>query len=265
MKTTRQLGEELFSQHFRQIERIIQAVSGRNRMSVEECQELYSLVMLKVIQDDYEILRGFQGKSRWSTYLTVIIQRVLLDHRVKEWGRWRPCARARRLGASAAQLDRRINRDGLQPSEAIHEMLTRGVDETAAELERLAEQIPRRPRRRLLRCDSYLQTIATREKADQRVVAAERHRSAAFLESALAVAMKDLPAHERKLLGMRFGHGWTVRRIAASQNLEERPLYRRFDHILRQLRRRLECLGLAWTEVASVLDGQDADLEINLL
>ncbi|MEE8525357.1 MAG: sigma-70 family RNA polymerase sigma factor, partial [Thermoanaerobaculia bacterium] len=227
-------------------------------------QELYSMVMLKVVQNDYAVLRGFQGKCRWSTYLTVIIRRVLLDHRVKEWGRWRPCTRARRLGTTAVRLDRRINRDGLEPAEAIRELLARGVDETATDLESLAERIPRRPRRRFLSGDTYLKILADREEADRRVEAAERHRAAARLNTALSSALQELSGHERSLLGMRFGRGWTVRRIATSRNLEERPLYRRFQRILRQLRHRLEGLGLGWKEIAAALDGQDVELEIDL-
>lgn len=265
MRKARKQGEELFTRYFRQIEKIVGAVAARQRLSADESQELYSLVMLKLVQDDYAILRGFQGKSSWSTYLTVVVQRVLLDHRVKEWGRWRPCAVARRLGTTAVELDRRINRDGLEPAEAIREMLARGVDETAGELERLAERIPRSPPRRCIRSGSErLQALADRETADQRVEAAERRRVAASLNAALASALRDLPDQERELLDLRFGQGFTVRRIAASRNLAERPLYRRFESILRRLRRRLERIGLSWSEVSLTVEGRDVDLEIGL-
>ncbi len=264
MKNKRQHGEELFSQHFRQIEGIVRGVAAQHRLSADDRQELHSLVMLKVARDDFAILRRFQGKSRWSTYLTVITQRLLLDRRVKEWGRWRPCALARRLGPMAVELDRRINRDGLEAAEAVRELSSRGLLETTAELERLAELIPRRPRRRFLHGDKHLKILVDREQADRRVVAAERRRAAGDLKSALAGALRDLPSHERDLLGLRFGRGWTVRRIAASRNLEERPLYRRFEHILRRLRRRLEGVGLCWKHVAVALDGPEVDLELGL-
>ena len=110
MKGTRRHGEELLSQRLGQIEEIVRAVAAQHRLSFEERQELYSMTMLKMVQDDCAILRNFQGRSRWRTYLMVIVQRVLLDYRVKKWGRWRPCARAQRLGKTAIALDRRINR-----------------------------------------------------------------------------------------------------------------------------------------------------------
>lgn len=226
--------------------------------------ELYSLVMLKVVQNDYAVLRDFQGRSRWGTFLTVMIQRVLLDHRVQEWGRWRPCVQARRLGSTAVQLDQRINRDGLEPAEAIRELCVRGVAESTVELERLVDQIPRRPRRCFLPGDTYLNRLIGQEKADGRIEAAERHRTAVSLNRALIVALRDLPENERNLLGLRFGSGWTVRRIAASQNVEERSFYRYFDRILRRLRNRLEGLGLGWKEIAVALDDQDIDLEFGI-
>ncbi len=265
MKDTRRLGEELFSQRFRQLEKIVRAVAAHRRLSADEGQELYGLVMLKVVQDDYALLRRFQGKSRWGTYLTVIVQRVLLDHRVKEWGRWRPSAKARRLGPSAVLLDRWINRDRLEPAEAVRRLSACGVGETAGELERLAEHIPRRTRRRLVSGDKHLRKLVDPEKTDLRVDAAERRRAAVHLNETLVSAFRDLSESERDLLDLRFVRGWTVRRIADSRDLETRPLYRRFERLLRRLRRRLERVGLCWRDVVAVLDGPDTDLELDLL
>ncbi len=203
MTSIRQTGEALFSQHHGQIESTVRAVAAHHRLSADERQELHGLVMLKVVQDDFSVLRRFQGKSTWGTYLRVIVQRVLLDQRIKKWGRWRPCARARQLGTKAVLLDRLINRDGLEPQEAIRRLSTRGVGESAGELERLAERIPRRPRRRFVPCDTHLETVAGRERADRRLEAAERRRIVARLKAALASAFQDLPEFDRRLLGMR--------------------------------------------------------------
>ncbi len=264
MKSARQRGKEVFNERFDQIEGVIQGVAAHNRLGAEQSRELYSRVMLKLVQDDYRVLCSFRGTSRFKTYLTVIVQRVLLDYRVKEWGRWRPCAAARRLGPTAVELDRRINRDGLEPAEAIRELSARGTDETSAELERLAGRIPRRPRRRFVSGDLHLRALAGPERSDRRIEAAERRRTVADFNAALAAALGDLPRQERDLLGMRFGRGWTVRRIASRLHLEERPLYRRFERILRRLRRRLEDADLAWRKIVAALDGPDAELKIDL-
>jgi len=264
MNSKRRLGEELFSEHFHRIERIIRTVAARNRLSPDEGHELYSLVMMKLIEDEYAILRDFQGKSRLGTYLMVIIQRVLLDVRTKEWGRWRPCARARRLGATAVRLDRRINRDGQEPMAAIQQLVALGVDETVTELEKLTDRIPRRIRRRLVAGDAQLESLADPAAADHRAVSAERRGITARLQTALVAALQDLPEQERNLLRLRFADGWTVRRIAAKKNLAERPLYRHFERILRQLRHRLERIGLGWSEISAALEGRETDLNLDL-
>ncbi|MCP3960411.1 MAG: sigma-70 family RNA polymerase sigma factor [bacterium] len=265
MQKPRRLGEELFAQHLRQIETIVRKLAAHHGLNADDSQELYSLVMLKMIRDDYAVLRGFRGESRWGTYLTVIVQRVLLDDRQKKWGRWRPCARSRRLGPTAVQLDQRINRDGLDRATAVRELAACGVGESVGELERLAAQIPQRPRRRFLSGDAFLQPLASSERADSRIQTGERRRTATVLRRVLALAVNDLPGTERELLGLRFGRGWTVRRIAKRLNLKERPLYRRFERILGRLRHRLERTGLCWEEIDMALDGHEVDLEIDLL
>ncbi len=263
MKETRRLGEQLFSQRLQQLEGIIQAVAAHRRLSIDERGDLYSLVMLKVVQNDYALLRRFRGQSRWGTYLTVIVQRVLLDHRTREWGRWRPSAKARRLGSAGVLLDRCLNRDGLEPTEAIRRLAIGDPGKVAA-LEHLVEQIPRRPRRLFVTAESCSGQLIDPEAADRPLEAAECRRAAARLNQAFASALQNLPEEERDLINLRFGRGWTVRRIADSRNLAIRPLYRRFERILRGLRRHLECVGLCWRDVAEILDGRDAELEFDL-
>jgi hypothetical protein len=53
---------------------------------------------LKLIENDYRILRSFEGLASLGTYLTTVIARLFLDFQIHEWGRWRPSAAATRLG-----------------------------------------------------------------------------------------------------------------------------------------------------------------------
>ncbi|MGH8186413.1 MAG: hypothetical protein ACREUC_07605, partial [Steroidobacteraceae bacterium] len=77
------------------------------------------MAFLKLIEHDYAVLRRFEGASSLRTYLTVVLHRVLLDQRNREWGRWRPSAAAYRNGPLAVRLERLVTRDGLTPAEAI--------------------------------------------------------------------------------------------------------------------------------------------------
>jgi len=46
------------------------------------------------------LLAKFEGRSSLRTFLTVVIQRLFLDHRISAWGKWRPSAEARRGGST---------------------------------------------------------------------------------------------------------------------------------------------------------------------
>jgi hypothetical protein len=101
------------------VESVVSDVARRQRVRGDELAEFRSLAYLKLIDHDYEALRRFRGHSSLRTYLTVVLQRVLLDHRNRQWGRWRPSAGAQRLGSAAVQLERLVTRDGLTPQEAV--------------------------------------------------------------------------------------------------------------------------------------------------
>ena len=87
------------------VERVVAYVARRHRLSRDEANELSSAVKLKLVDHDYEVLRRYEGRSSLRTYLTAVVIRLFLDDRVARWGKWRPSAQAKRLGAVAVLLD----------------------------------------------------------------------------------------------------------------------------------------------------------------
>ena len=77
------------------IEESINRVSRRNLLLPDEADDFRGEVMLKLVEDDYKLLRRYSGKGTLKAYLAVVINRLLLDYRRKQWGRWRPSAAAR--------------------------------------------------------------------------------------------------------------------------------------------------------------------------
>ena len=98
---------------------VIGDVARRHRLRGDALDEFRSLAFLKLVEHDYAVLRRFEGASSLRTYLTVVLQRVLLDYRNREWGRWRASAAASRIGPVAVRLERLVTRDGLTPEEAV--------------------------------------------------------------------------------------------------------------------------------------------------
>jgi len=100
------------------ITRIAIQAARRHRLPPQDRQELLSIFWTHLAKDDCRVLRQFRGSSGIATYLRTVIDRVVLDMRTSSWGKWRPSARARRLGAPAEAFERLVIRDGCAPEEA---------------------------------------------------------------------------------------------------------------------------------------------------
>ena len=97
------------------VERLVRFTARRHHLSFTDAEEFASIVRLKLVENDFAILRKFEGRSLLSTYLTVVIERLCHDFSIARWGKWRPSAAARRQGDVAMLLERSAvgNRLGL--------------------------------------------------------------------------------------------------------------------------------------------------------
>ena len=87
------------------INRIASSVCRRNGVQGADAEDFVSDVRLKLLQDDYAVLRKYRGASSQTTFLTVVISNLFRDHRIKHWGKWRPSAEAKRHGEVAVRLE----------------------------------------------------------------------------------------------------------------------------------------------------------------
>jgi len=198
---------------------------------------LVSVVWLKLVEDDYAVLRKFSGRSTLTTYLTTVISRVALDCRVARWGRWRPSAQARQLGAAGIRLEQLLRRDSCSFAEACGVLLTdRTLGCTAEELDKMSETLPNRPRVRVHGQDVLERLPASavpsvhHDDAENSDLRSHRRRAG------LAKALVSLPRADRQLVRMRYRYGWTVADIAGKTGLDQKRLYREYERIFRTLR-----------------------------
>src|SRR2546423_8721210 len=70
------------------IDRVIAFISRRQRLDQVESEEFGSIVKLKLVENDYAIVRKFEGRSHFATFITIVVQRMLLDYRIHHWGKW---------------------------------------------------------------------------------------------------------------------------------------------------------------------------------
>ena len=78
----------------------VASVLRRRGQPGEDHGELLSDVCVHLLENDCAVLRKFRGASSLRTYLHTVTLRVLLDRRVRAWGKWRPSASARNCSTS---------------------------------------------------------------------------------------------------------------------------------------------------------------------
>ena len=251
-----QRGAELVNAHLADIDAAIACVARKNRLNADEREELTGRVYLKLVERDGAVLRQFSGRSSLRTYLIVVIQRLLLDDRITQWGKWRPSRRTRREGPAAVLLDRLVAREGLPPDQACAVVRSIHGPHACEKLEHLVEQLPARIGR--YRVDEgVLDTLPSQAAdADRLVASSERRRVMRRTAATLANAVAALPVDDRMILRLRFVENLNIREIARRLGLpwaRSKQLYARIQRQLAVLRRAIEQAGLSRTEILDAI------------
>lgn len=252
--------EALLTDNLGWVERVAAQVCRRHGLDPDESDEFAGWARMRLVEDDYAVLRKFRGESAITTYLTVVVTMLFRDYRVSRWGRWRPSAAAKRLGDAAIRLETLVYRDGYRVDQAGEMLRAAGhTDLPDRELLRLLSQLPPRGQPRPLQVgDGPLESQPSAFAADDALLAheAEGERSAA--ETALHRALEGLPPEDRVIVHMRVWEGLSVADISRALRLEQKPLYRRLERIFGQLRQRLEGAGITREDVLRLLDDRAA-------
>jgi len=251
LMAARQQLEALFLSHLGAIERIAGAICRRHGMTGDDAADFGSWIKLKLVENDYAILGKFRGESALGTYLTVVIAMLARDYRVQRWGRWRPSAAACRRGRIAVQLETLVYRDGHRLDQAAEVLRTRG--DTAMsdrDLAAILSQLPLRDPMRPLEVGSA--PLAEVPAADASELAAwdddRRHA-----EQAVEAALDRLSSEDRAIIRMRFWEGMTVAEISRALGMPQKPLYRRIERALADIRRCVELSGVSRERVQTML------------
>ena len=243
--------KETYLRHLRTIERIAACVARRHYLQASEAEEFVQEVCARLLYDDYGIIRKFEGRAAFSTYLTTVIGRLFAQWRVEQWGKWRPSAEAKRLGEKAITLERLLSRDGFTLSEAIRVLTTpKNSPYTVAELEAIYLRLPPRNPRPVVVSEEMVPDIVTVEAdAHERMEAADRECVQRKALQTVDDAMKKMESEDQLILQMRFWHGQRVPDIARTLHLDQKKLYKRLDKLFQVLRRELEKAGFSQADV----------------
>jgi RNA polymerase sigma factor for flagellar operon FliA len=253
--------ESFFLDNLSLVERVIAFVCRKYGLAGADAEDFASAAKLKLIEDDYAVLRKFERKSSLSTYLTIVIQRHYLDQKIHEWGKWRPSMRARQGGDAAIFLERLISRDGLGIAEASTIVRQKFTELDARALETLTASIVVRQPRRLAKVErtEEMREPASEASAENELLSGEREVAARRASEVLSRELDRLPAEDRLIMKLRFIDAMKVSTIARMLHADQKQLYRRIDRLVATLREALLAAGVAMSDIGEMLTyGADA-------
>lgn len=251
-------GSELLTANRGLIRKAVDFVCRRYRFDIDDAEDFASVVNLRLIENDYAILRAYEKRSSFATYLSIVIQRMALDYRNHVWGKWRASAAATRLGDVAVNLEQLLHRDGKTFDDALAILAKKYDGVTRDSLRALAAQLPERaPRHRdvdLEEAEPY--AIAGPVAVEEKIRDDERRTAAAQLRRLLAAAFERMPDDDRLLLQLRYEQGLTVAQIARALGRDQKLLYRQLERRMKEIRAELQRSGIASADVADLI-GRD--------
>ncbi|HEX6368494.1 MAG TPA: sigma-70 family RNA polymerase sigma factor [Longimicrobium sp.] len=246
----RQTAEKLFLEQLPWIDRVAAMTCKQHGVWDADAEDFAGWMQMRVIEDDYAVIRSFRGESELKTYLASVVNRQFHEYGRQRWGRWRVSAKAEQLGPPAPELETLVQRDGYTLEQAGRKLRTAGRTTLSdAELARLLAQLRDRGPLRPVEVppatrDDALATAEAPSQADERVTAAEEQQERRRVLAALGRALEALEDEDRIIVTMHFQDGYSVADVARTLNLEQKPLYRRVDRLRARLRQLLEQEGV---------------------
>jgi RNA polymerase sigma factor (sigma-70 family) len=245
--------EQLFLGHLKLVKEIVAFGCRRSRFSPQDAEEFEGTVMIKLIEEDYAVFRLFEGRSEMRTYLTVVINRLLLDYQNHIWTKWRSSAEAGRLGPIAERLEKLMVRDGFAFVEACHILQGEGVVMSEEELEEIRAKLPIKFTRRFVAEETLQGMISRGLRPDEAFEQKEQRALAMRVFRVLLREIDNLAAEDRLLVKMRME--LKVADIARLRHMDQKGLYRRLNKIYDGLRTALERQGIRRQDIEDLLGG----------
>jgi len=252
---TRMNWETFFLDNLSLIERVTAFVCRKNGLTGADAEDFASAAKLKLIEDEYAVLRKFEQKCSLATYLTIVIQRHYLDQKIHEWGKWRPSMRARQGGDAAIFLERLISRDGMGMAEASTIVRQKFTELDSRAFESLAASIVVRQPRRQAKVErtEEMREPASEASAENELLSGEREVAARRASAVLSRELDRLPAEDRLIMKLRFIDAMKVSTMARMLHADQKQLYRRIDRLVAALREALLAAGVGMSDIGDML------------
>lgn len=237
---------------------LVYSVLRRYLFQDEEVRDVWVQVMERLLDG---ALRGYEGRSKLSTWLVFVVRSTVFDHLRSVRGRREEPAGLEDLDERSRLVFDRFYQEGRSYEEVRHELDAGGLladgESLAAILAAIEDRISTRVLRRIAwdlhangvgvasgRMLEFMET-ATRESIERSgsitpEIELFRKETQATLDRVREL-MQELPEQERLILELRFDDGWPARRIAEELELSgQREVYTIVTRAARTLRRLLD-------------------------
>jgi RNA polymerase sigma factor for flagellar operon FliA len=247
--------ETFFLDNLSLIERVTAFVCRKYGLAGADAEDFASVAKLKLLDDDYAVLRKFENKCSLPTYLTIVISRHYLDQKIHEWGKWRPSMRARQGGDAAIYLERLVSRDGLGVTEASTIVRQKYTELDSRALDALAASIVVRQPRRAAKVErtEEMPEPSSEASAEDDLLSDERETAARHVSAVLSRELDRLPAEDRLIMKLRFIDAMKVSTMSRMLHIDQKQLYRRIERLVAALREALLAGGVAMSDIGDML------------
>lgn len=247
------------------VERAIAVVCAQASLRGADAEDFGSAAKLALLENDCAIIRKWERRSSFETYVTIVLRRLLVDQR-RAGGRWYASASVQRQGDVAVLLERLITRDRRAVDEALAIARQKHPDVPPAQLAAMVAALPERtPRPRLVAiAEGDEERFVAADAADERAEDLDRQRRSETVSRVVQAAMQTMSAEDRVILRLRFKRQATIAEISRAMDIPQRPLYRRMEALLAALRHALERAGLDATAVTDLIGEAGQRLDFHL-
>lgn len=223
------------------IENIVRSRCRSHGIFGSDADDFVSMVRLELMEDDYKKIRDFKGRSTFKTYLHTVVSRIFLDMKRGEAGRWRPSAKAKRLGEIAVSLEQLIYRDGNTFEDACRILEGSHGPVASERLHEVYLNLPDRGAKKamVLRDDELKAVSSADPPPDETMEQGRLNDIKRKIEGIVGEVRGSLSGEDSLILRMVFEDGFSISEAARAVGAPRRYVERKVDFMLTGLRERI--------------------------
>lgn len=247
---------EIFTENVEQINQVIRSLCRRHGIFGSDQDDLVSVIRLRLVEDDYHIIRQFRQQSKLSTYLHTVISRLFIDCRRQSEGRWRPSLVAHDLGETATKLEELLNREHYTIEEAFSIMTTNyHISVTMDELCEIAAKLPMKTLRLTVDTgDDLLDKVSSTNLSPDNILQnSQEEKMRQALYAVIEDVRESLSAEERLIFALRYEDDRPISEIARTLGENRTKIARMLDSILGRIRETVKSRGILADDVQDIL------------